>query len=374
MIKLSKHRPNGPKDQSRGVEMFIDADTHVDECEDTWAHVPKGLEDMVPHSIEFPEDSTPSFLSGNRSSGSGYYRMWLIDGQLFPHRVRSDERTGTTLATRELYDVGARVKHMDELGVETQVIFPTVFLHEVTRRAELEVALYQSYNRWLAERCGDSGGRLRWVALIPYSSPADAVTELQWAKEHGAVGIFKRGIECGGRTAADHFFDRAYEVAADLDLPVCIHQAQQWTPNQAPYSQNPVDRGDSFPVVAAFSSLLDGKIWERFPGLRFGFIESSAAWLGYLLGRAGWPVKRGEARTRSLAELNFFVTVEVYEDIPYLIDIAGGEDNFVVGSDYCHGDRASVIDAHQVLIGRPDIDDKASLKITSENARSLYAL
>ena len=106
--------------------MFIDADTHVDECEETWAHIPKGFEDMLPRSIDFPEGEMPSFLSGNRSSGSGYYRMWLIDGQLFPHRVRSDERTGTTVATRELHDVGARVKHMDELGVETQVIFPDI--------------------------------------------------------------------------------------------------------------------------------------------------------------------------------------------------------------------------------------------------------
>ena len=354
--------------------MFIDADTHVDENEATWERVPKGLEDMVPRTLAFPDDEAPQFLSGNRSSGSGYYRTWLIDGQLFARRVRSDERTGTTLETRELIDPAARVRHMDELGVETQVIFPTVFLHRVTRRPELETALFRSYNRWLAERCADSNGRLRFVAMIPFASMPDALEELKWAKENGAVAAFKRGVDCGGREAGDPYFDPAYRLANELNLAMCIHQASEWVPSHGPFTQQPIDQGESFPVVAAFASLLQSKIYERHPGLRFGFIESSSAWLPYLLGRAGWPVRQGLERTRSLADINFYVTCETYEDVPYLIDIAGGDDTFVVGSDYCHGDRASVIDAHRQIRDRADVDEKSALKITTENARALYAL
>ncbi len=354
--------------------MYIDADTHVDECDETWAYIPKSYEDMVPRTIAFEDEQIPSWLSGGRSSGSGYYRCWLIDGQLYPRRVRDDERTRTTRETRELVDVSARLSDMDRLGVETQVIFPTLFLSEVTRRAELEVALYRSYNRWIAERCADGGGRLRWVAMIPFSSVPDALRELEFAKDHGACGLFKRGVEGGGRAAGDPYFDRVYAAASELDLAICIHQARAWTAAQGPYSQRPVGVVESFRVVAAFSSLLEDKVAERFPDLRFGFIESSAAWLSFVLGLAGWNVRRDQERSRSIGDINCYVTCEVYEDIPYLIDIAGGDDNFVVGSDYSHGDRASVIDAHRLIAERADVGDKSARKITSENARALYSL
>ena len=51
-----------------------------------------------------------------------------------------------------------------------------------------------------------------------------------------------------------------------------------------------------------------------------------------------------------------------------------GDDNLVVGSDYTHGDRASVLDAHPKILERGDINGNSALKITSENARALYGL
>ena len=69
--------------------MFIDADTHVDE--DTARRhgriSQKSLQHLTPHTIEFDDEDMPPWLSGNRSSGSGYYRCWFIDGKLFPRRV-----------------------------------------------------------------------------------------------------------------------------------------------------------------------------------------------------------------------------------------------------------------------------------------------
>ncbi len=355
--------------------MYIDADTHVDECEETWSYLPNSVSHLAPRTLQFSEEEAPPWLSGNRSSGSGYYRFWFIDGKLFPRRVRSDERTGTTVETRELADVPARLRDMDRLNVETQVIYPTVFLHEVSQRADILVALHKSYNRWLAERCADSGGRLRWVAMIPYSAMPEALEEMRWAKEHGAVGIFKLGVEAGGSAASDPCFLPAYELAADLDLAVCIHQGGGWTPITPQLSSFPRGDAETFPVLAAFSSMLGSKLFERVPGLRVGFIEASAAWLPHLLGRNGWNWQSGWAdRPQSLADLRFYVTCETYEDIPYLINVVGGDDNLVVGSDYTHGDRASVLDAHPKIQQRNDIDEKSAIKITGDNARTLYGL
>jgi len=42
------------------------------------------------------------------------------------------------MESRELRDPSARLKHMDELGVDVQVIFPTMFIIPLTARPEIE--------------------------------------------------------------------------------------------------------------------------------------------------------------------------------------------------------------------------------------------
>jgi len=352
---------------------FIDADTHVDECDETWSYMPASMSRYAPKNIEFAPGEAPEWLLPNRSSGSSYTRFWFIDGRLFNHRLRSDERTGTTVGTRELLDVPARLRDMDEMGVATQVIYPTVFLHEITRRADYQAALYSAYNHWLAERCADSGGRLRWVALAPYRSMDDALKEIRFGKEHGACGVFKIGIECE-RTADDEYFHPAYSLAQELDLSICIHQASAWAAVIANHSGFPGIEG-GMPVVRAAAALAQHTLIKKFPELRFGFIESGSEWLPYVLRTPGLGNNvNKDALHGRLRDLNFFVTCEVSENVGYLVDELDCEDNLVVGTDYCHGDRASVIDAHKQINTREDLDEKVADKITSMNAATLYSL
>jgi hypothetical protein len=49
---------------------------------------------------------------------------------------------------------------MDQLGVNIQVLYPTVFLMPITNRPDSELALCRSYNRWLADICRDGKERL----------------------------------------------------------------------------------------------------------------------------------------------------------------------------------------------------------------------
>ena len=58
-------------------------------------------------------------------------------------------------------DVDARLRHMDEVGVDIQVLHTSFFIRRVADRPEVEVALTRSYNRWLADVTRHSNGRLR---------------------------------------------------------------------------------------------------------------------------------------------------------------------------------------------------------------------
>ena len=92
----------------------IDSDTHIDETEATW-------EWMTESAPEFkPRTEAPAVLDPARPP----VRYWVIDGHRQPRFIRDDKRSHTTIETRELLDPMARVRHMDALGTDVQVIYP----------------------------------------------------------------------------------------------------------------------------------------------------------------------------------------------------------------------------------------------------------
>ncbi len=95
---------------------------------------------------------------------------------------------------------------MDKIGVEVQVIYPTLFLVYLTDDAQLDVALSRAYNRFIADACAKAPERLKWVAIMPLSARSLAsLEEMKWAKQQGAVGIFFRGME-GNFTLDNPYF------------------------------------------------------------------------------------------------------------------------------------------------------------------------
>ena len=175
---------------------IIDADTHIDETEDTWEWF---SDSDLPHkpSTAYPSNPDPKLPPA---------RYWVIDGKRQVRFIRSDKDSGTTVETRELLDVKARLKHMDELGTDIQVIYPTLFLMEATEKPDINTAMRRSYNRWLADRCGQSGGRLRWVCMPPLQDMDASLDEIRWAKDHGACGVLKKGRSGSGKVSRGSLF------------------------------------------------------------------------------------------------------------------------------------------------------------------------
>src|SRR5207248_402724 len=96
----------------------------------------------------------------------------------------------TTEAMRTMEDVEGRLRHMDELGVDVQVLFPTsMALGQITAKPEVEAALCRSYNRWMADVCSKANGRLPWIAAPPLLDITESIQQMQWSAEHGACGI-----------------------------------------------------------------------------------------------------------------------------------------------------------------------------------------
>ncbi len=348
---------------------FIDADAHVDECEETWEYMDSSDLPYKPVLLQppgwgyLPKDDRP-------------HPLWLIAGNVRLKRYRDDEITGTTQAMRELVDVPARIKHMDELGIDVQVLYPTMFLHAVTTQPEVEWAIHNAYNHWLADKTDRGGGRLRWAYLPSVLNIEKSVADLSWAKDHGACAIMKKGVEYN-RAASDPYFFPLYAEAERLDLPICVHQGAGTLASNA---------GDGasmqrLSVVSAFTSVAEAKIDETVPRLRFGFVEAGASWIPYAIKELGMRGKAARApydfKTEFLDHHRFFVTADTEDDIPLLLDRYGGEDYLMIGTDYSHADASAELRAHQVVVKMGEtgeISVTAADGIASANARRLYGL
>ena len=115
----------------------IDADAHVLETERTWDYM-----------LESERAFRPKIVATADVEESGG-ESWLIDGRL--REKARNVGADTPKAAREMEDIEARIKHMNELEVDIQVLYPTVFLRPFTSRPEVELALCKSYNRWLVD-------------------------------------------------------------------------------------------------------------------------------------------------------------------------------------------------------------------------------
>jgi predicted TIM-barrel fold metal-dependent hydrolase len=267
---------------------------------------------------------------------------------------------------------------MDKMGVDVQVIFPTFFIRYNTINAEAEWALTTTYNRWLAEKCANTNGRLRWAAVLPLLQSYKAVEELRWAKEHGACGIFKRGFDLDRYVTDPHFFP-VYEEASALGLPLCIHTGH-------PLPGHEWDRG--FPIMHSFSALVSSGVPKKFPKLRFGFIEAGASWIPYAISQLGAQKRvtlRGQrSRLPNLYELEpelfranrVFVTLDPIDDVESLLKF-GTEDSLMIGTDYSHTDisaNLSALDEVRSWVDEGRINNAQAHKILETNSQAFYGL
>ena len=132
----------------------IDSDAHVLETMHTWDYMLESERDLKPRIVPTPRDAA----SGGES--------WLVDGT-YIGKARNVGYDDTSREAREMEDIQARLKHMDELDVDVQVLYPTIFLRPFTRRPEVEGAVTRSYNRWLIDIWKAAPERLRHFHARP---------------------------------------------------------------------------------------------------------------------------------------------------------------------------------------------------------------
>jgi predicted TIM-barrel fold metal-dependent hydrolase len=353
----------------------IDADGHVEESPATFSFLDKEYYGRRPLAVAFERDT----VYGPKNA------VWLIDGKTYPKFVGkggvifrtptlmelAKEKTAS-IPAQELTDVDARLRDLDKVKIDKQVVYPTLFLTTTTEDIHLEAALMRSYNSFMADACSRSRGRIGFAALVPIRDVEESIRELRRAKGLGAVAVMLHGLawdKCLGDKALFPF----YEEAANLNIPVSIHLG--WG---CPAITDAFDASTNFysavlPVLMGFYSIMSSGVLDTFPRLRFAFLESGSEWLPYVIHRLKGDGKVRRDPADYFREQRVYVGCEGNENLHYVVQCIG-EDSLIIGSDYPHGDPFHVEDMVGELEKRTDLSARLREKMLSDNPQRLYGL
>lgn len=345
----------------------IDADAHVLESPRTWEYLDKEYKHYSPMVVT---QVTGETVIGD--GGNTVQEYWVVDGRI--HNKQTNVGFDTSEEAREMTDVQARLDHMDELEINIQVIYPTLFLRPITTNAEIEFALCKAYNRWVADLCKPAPDRLLWAVCPPLLSMDRVRDELKWSKENGACAIFIRALETG-RMLSDPYFHPLFEMAAEFDMPIALHSGVADFEVHEKFRTDPGFNRFKCTGIGAFHDLLYSGLPSKFPKVRWGFVELSAQWVPYVLNDLRLRLERRgvDLPDTVLEDNNIYVACQVTDDLDWVLRDAG-ENNIVVGTDYGHNDTSTEILALRKIRTDGKIPESVVDKILGPNSARLYAL
>lgn len=301
---------------------------------------------------------------------------------LYPHDGW-DRNLGGRMG-HQVADPERQLADMDAEGIDTAVLFPTSGLAiGNVRDPDLATALARAYNAWLAEFCRAAPERLKGVGIVALQQPGAAVAELERLAELGHVAV-QVPTYIAWRKLSDRELDPFWAAAERLKVPLALHTQ--------PRNAAGTDRFDKFLAVhavahpfeqmIALTQLVLGGVFERYPGLRAGFMESGCGWVPYWLDRLDeeWE-KRGdveapECRQPPSAYIKSgrcYFGVECEEGtIPDAIRHLGDQ-CLLYSSDNPHWDADW---PHSVakLRARDDLSETSKRRILCDNAAAFYGL
>ncbi len=286
------------------------------------------------------------------------------------------------------WDPKLRLEDMDSEGIDVAMLFPSLSFYVCEAEdPKLDAALCRAYNDWLADYCRASPDRLLGVALLPLRDLDAAVRELERATERlGFRGAFFRPNPYAGRPIHHPGYDRFWQSAASLGVPICVHEGISDT---LPTLGR--DRFENaamlhvlshpFEQMAACAGLILAGVLERHPSLRFAFLESGSGWLPFWLNRldSHWETWRKllpavHVKPSELFARQCFISFEPDDEVVEAVVNLVGDDCVVWASDYPHPDSHFPGAVTKTLETLANVTPAAREKILGTNAARLYGL
>ena len=306
---------------------IISVDDHVVEPPGVWMdRLPAKYADVGPRIVRAPVGQM-SFIGGKflaqpgdpGSGGDDEQVDWWFYEDLRRPLLRLDAAVGVPREDVTLkgityedmrpgaFQVKPRLEDMDVNWIESSLCFPTFprFCGQTFMEAkdkDLALLCVKAYNDWMIDEwCGESGGRLIPLPLIPLWDASLAADEVRRNAGRGARAVCFSEIPpfLGLPSIHDpsNYWDPFFAACEETGTVICMHIGSS--------SKMPSTSADAPPAVGstitfanACFSLVDwlmSGVFSRFPRLVIAYSEGQIGWIPYILERADvvWEENRG---------------------------------------------------------------------------------
>jgi uncharacterized protein len=396
-----------------GDMLMVDADGHTMEPDDLWTERMDADRwgDWIPRKVTEDECYETTYTGGMIRGGGRELQDQMaaavgMTPQEFYDLLQSLRVPGG-------YDPHARLADMDRDGIDAAVLYPSqaMFFGPVDpipalRDLDFVVDCQRAYNDWVAEYCAADRTRLFAMAAVPLQAPDRAVAEAGRAVgELGLQGVFIRPSAYVDELPLNHsVYDPFWGACQELDIPVALHPGVHIdTPGACRKFQLVAESenmmitnmamdelhggsglgqavGNTVDMVVSIGRLLMGGVCERFPRLRFLFLESGGGWIPTQLQRMDEQVKAFplEKRWLSLLPSEYFRRQcwAGFEPEEWNIGACAewlGADRILWASDYPHPEFHPEV-AKELLEAIADLPDDSQRRIAGQNAIDVYKL
>ena len=330
---------------------------------------------------------------------------WVYGDLIAPHKrhvaavgFERDDMTLSPITYDEMrpgcWEPKARLDDMDVNHVEASLCFPTfprfcgqTFL-EGPDPEGLGLACVQAYNDWMVEEwCGDSGGRLIPLIIIPLWDAQAAAAEIHRNAARGVHAVCFSEIPPHLGLPSIHsgywhpFFQACEETNTVVNMHIGSSSKMPSTSADAPAAvQATLSFGNA---MSSMSDFLFSGVLVDFPELKLAYSEGQMGWVPYILERADdvWEEHRawGGVRDRIPEPPSTYYYDHIYtcffrdrHGLKSLDEV--GVDNVTFETDYPHTDSTwphTKEVAEKMFTG---LDDETIYKIVRGNAIRMLSL
>lgn len=287
---------------------------------------------------------------------------------------------GSARTTQEWLDA------LDRGPMAKSVLFPTLGLFSgFVKDPDYQAALCRAYNTWVAsDICEPSDGRLLAVALLPTHHQDAAEAELRRAKSLGLSGAMfpADGVHLLGHQR----FDGVYAAAAELDFPVTVHASGSSNAPGADVFPKFIQAhsvAHPFGILRHFTSMMFEGVFDKFPSVKFAFLETGATWVPWWMdrldeeyesrGAVDAPLVKNVPSSYVRAGGNIFFGCESNERmLPQVMDVIGA-DTVMYASDYPHWDCEYPESLHTIQT-RKDLSEAQRRALLHDTAARFYGI
>jgi predicted TIM-barrel fold metal-dependent hydrolase len=320
--------------------------------------------------------------------------MAAMPGGDWPALTDAEEKTLGDRYAEEIarnFDPASQVLAMDKEGLDLAVLYPTSAMYITafeTMDARFAAAACRAYNDWLHDyiEAADPKRMFGAAAVSPHDVESAIAETRRAVRELGMKAIFLRPNIFNNRPWHDAYYDPLWSTCQDLNIAVGFHET-----TGSRMKASGADRFKNLGIVHISSHSMEqmlacmdvimGGVMERFPRLRFAFLEGQCGWLPFWLHRMDehyeWREPYGEMTHLSAMPSEYFrrqgfCAVECDEEfVSHVVDVCG-DDTLVTTTDYPHGDSKYPKSMDRFL--SLPLGEKSKKKILWDNVLRLYNL